>query len=228
MKAQKITTYDLPLAPPVELHRADIPIDLPMAADSVAILQLNIQSKLYPLKPDVVATKIISFPAAPQVFKIEPSANIPKKVSTSNVKFKPPFEVETITVSTKFDNMKGRVHRIVCKAPDKVKTFDSRYLDHAPISRTMLDKRLIPFPLLSDFMSELAKRHKTSYTNIQFIGAFDPIPLHLAEKFTIDSVYGVLKYYIGKEPKGERRFARMVYGRRRDTGDIVSAIFPVT
>ena len=226
--AHKIKTIDFPLSPPVESHRADVLIDLKLAAYPEPILGIKAQSKLYPLKPETVATYTLTFPTAPKIFKIDPLANIPKKIATTKIKFKPPAEIETITVRTAFDNMEGRVHRIVCKTPDKVKTFANPYLDHAPISREMLNKRFIPFPMLSDFMSELAKRNRTSYTNINFIGAFDPIPLHLAEKLTIDPVFGILKYYVRKEPKGERRFARMVYGRRRDTGDIVSAVFPVT
>ena len=226
--ALKIQTFDMPLSPPVESLHEDVLIELAVAPDSLEILDLSIKSAPYPLKPEVVATETITFPAAPKICKVEIKKSIPKKVATTNIKFKPANEVETITVPVKLSNLKVRIRKIVCKSPDDMKTYKNTFLDHAPIGREMLEKRFIPFPMLSDFMGELAKRHKTSYTNINFIGAFDPIPLHLAEKFTIDPVFGILKFYMRKEPKGERRFARVVYGRRRDNGEIVSAVFPVT
>ncbi|MFA6448620.1 MAG: hypothetical protein WCX65_04060 [bacterium] len=225
--AHKIKTIDFPLHPPVSSILADVLIGVRMAADIEPILGVPAASKSYPIQQENVATKVISFPSQPRVFKIEPTVDIPKKTPTYKYEFMPPKTVATSTERVSFESMKGRVRRIVLQAPDKLQTFRSHYLDHAMIGRESIDKRRIPFPALSDFMSELAKRNRTTYTNISFIGAFDPIPLHLAEKIMIDTTFGTLKYHIRKEPKGERRFVRLVYGRKRDTGEIVSAIFPV-
>lgn len=228
MMAHSVRTFALELTPPVESVRPEVMISVAAAADSAEVLAIKAVARKYALKPDSVATKVLTFPSNMSSVKIDITSGIPKKVTTSKLKFKPAQTVETRTVKVSFDSMKGRVKRIVFKPLEDIKTQKSEYLDNAPLSREMIDNRKIPFPVMSEFMSELAKKHKTSYTNIRFIGAFDPIPLHLAEKFTIDPVSGVLKFYMRKEPRGDRHFARVVYGRKRDTGEIVSAVFPVT
>ncbi len=226
--AHPVRTYALELTPPVESVRPEVSISVTSAADPAEVLAIKALARKYALKPDSVATRVLTFPDKMSSMKYDFAEGIPKKVATSKVKFKPAQTVDTRTVKVSFDSMKGRVKRMVFKPLENIKTQKSNYLDRAPLGREMLDNRRIPFPVMSEFMSELAKKHKTSYTNIKFIGVFDPIPLHLAEKFTIDPVSGVLKFYMRKEPRGDRHFARVVYGRKRDTGEIVSAVFPVT
>jgi hypothetical protein len=224
---RKIRTYPVELAPPVKTLAADFALPTALV-DEKQLLAIEAKAVRYPLKQETVATETIKFPARPKTLKVDPAADIPKKVGTRRYKIKPPARVGTLTISMKFNNMGGRVKRVPCKPPEKLKTYKSNRLDYAPIIRKALNRKRIPFPVISDFMSELAERHKTSYTNVKYVGIFDPVPLHLAEKMMIDTEMGILKFHIRKEPKGERRFVRMVYGRRRDTGEIISAVFPVT
>lgn len=223
----KCRTFKMELKPPVEVRSEELPLPVALV-DEKQLLHIDAVPVKYELKKEKIETTVIKFFTKPVVGKVDVREGFPKKMPTHKYKIKPPAKVDTRTISVKFDNMEGRVKRIECRPPKKVETFKSIYLDHAPISREALDRKRIPFPMMSDFMSELAKKHKVSYTNVKFIGAFDPIPLHFAEKLTIDTEMGILKFHVRKEPKKERRFARMVYGRRRDTGEIISAVFPVT
>jgi len=201
---------------------------LSLAARSGAeLLQMAAVSSRYPLENGPVATRAEHLSGKTEVRKIEISRAVARKVDTKKYPFRKVELLKTAAVAVAFPHTK-KTARILCRPPDKIKTYYSPIPKTMPISREMLDRRHIPFPVMSEYMSELARKSGTSYTNINFIGAFDPIPLHLAEKFVIDPTMGVLKFFMRKEPRGERNFARVVYGRLRDTGTIISAVFPVT
>jgi hypothetical protein len=182
----------------------------------------------YPLETDCVSTAIDNFGEKPDTTKVDLDSGADKKVGTRKYQFQRVEILKTEGVTVELPKVSKKIHKMRLGAPEKMKTFYSPYIETMPIGREMLNRNHIPFPVMSEYMSELAKRNSTSYTNIIFIGAFDPIPLHLAEKFVLDPTFGVLKYFMRKEPRGERNFARVVYGRLRDTGAIISAAFPVT
>lgn len=116
-----------------------------------------------------------------------------------------------------------------CRPPDKVKTQGGFDVRKYPIVRRMLDLKSVPYPTLTEYIMALADKHKTNYTNIKLIGIFDPIPVRLATNLTIDIEHGVLKYYIREKPieRTGPSVARMVYGRLRTTGDIISVAMKV-
>ena len=118
---------------------------------------------------------------------------------------------------------------VECTPPEGVKTFSSPYLENAPITRHALDRKHIPYPKMTDYMGALAERNGASYTDIKLIGVFDPVPVHYAKNFVIDTERGILKFNVRKNPvdTAGRRFVRIVYARRRSTGDIIYAFFPL-
>jgi len=179
------------------------------------------------LSGDKVGTELISFPTDMKSKEIVLKNDEEREVPTHDVDIPGPDRIGTKRVESGFPGIGEKIINIPCRPDEKIKTFSSPYLDHAPQRRFIIDMKKIPFPVLSEYMSELAARNKTSYTNIKFIGAFDPIPLHLAEKLTLDTGTGILKFHIRNKPEGERRFVRVVYGKKRSDGQIVSAIFPV-
>lgn len=226
--AREIRTFLFQLNPDVSSLAPDFSISASCAgAGSDDFLKIDAASSPYPIQSESIATFSQQLGEDVDVREIDVQADVKKKVGTSKYVFK---KVEPVKTRTAFAQavMGGKVHKIPCRPPDKIKTFYSPYPEKMPIGRQMLNPKHIPFPLISEFMSELAMRNDTNYTNIRLIGAFDPIPLHLAEKFVLDPTFGALKFHVRKEPRGERQFARVVYGRLRDTGKIISAVFPVT
>jgi hypothetical protein len=228
--AREIRTILFQLNPEVSSLAPDFAISASCpGSESGDVLKIEAGTSPYPIGNDKIAT----FPQqlgveSVGVMEIDVHAEIRKKVGTRKYPFNKVEMIKTRTVTAKLPDMGKRVHKISCRPPSKMKTFFSPYPETMPIGRRMLNPKHIPFPVISEFMSELARRNGTNYTNIRLIGAFDPIPMHLAEKLVIDPTFGTLKYHIRKEPKGERQFARVVYGRLRDTGKIISAVFPVT
>ncbi|HOY62771.1 MAG TPA: hypothetical protein PLK80_08660 [bacterium] len=226
--AKDIDTFEVALSPGVESSEADIAIPAPAVSEPEAAALAVPASVEYPLGPSRAATASLEFPDAVPSRDIDLLSGVVKKIASKDVAFIAATLIKTKPLKVDLPRVSEKTHSIPCVPPDGIKTFPSPYLDNAPQSREMLNMKRIPFPVLSEFMSELAKKNGTAYTNIVFIGAFDPVPTHLAEKLTLDTVMGVLKFYVRKEPRGERRFARVVYGRRRDNHEIISALFPVT
>jgi len=226
--AKDIDTFEIELSPGAESFEADIAMPAPAVSEPEAAALPAATSFDYPVKPDLAATASLEFPGDIPTSAVDLISGVVKKIASKNVAFSAATLIKTKPLKVDLPRISEKTHSIPCVPPDGIKTLSSPYLDNAPQSREMLNMKRIPFPVLSEFMSELAKKNGTSYTNIVFIGAFDPVPTHLAEKLTLDTVMGVLKFYVRKEPRGERRFARVVYGRRRDNSEIISALFPVT
>jgi hypothetical protein len=226
--AKDIDTFEIELSPGAESSEADIAIPAPAVSEPEAAALPAAATFDCPVKPDLAATTSLEFPGDIPSNDVDLLSGVVKKVASRDVAFIAATLIKTKPLNVELPSISEKTHSIPCVPPSGIKTFSSPYLDNAPQSREMLNMKRIPFPILSDFMSELAKKNGTAYTNIVFIGAFDPVPTHLAEKLTLDTVMGVLKFYVRKEPRGERRFARVVYGRRRDNHEIISALFPVT
>ncbi len=107
------------------------------------------------------------------------------------------------------------------------KSHKSNLIANMPITRTTIPLSSLPYPVISDFIIQLAQQNKTRYTNISLLGVYDPIPVHLATNLTIDSDRGILKFTTRKVPQGEKRFVRLAFGRLRSTDEIVTATLPM-
>jgi len=188
----------------------------------------DVKTNDYPVEPGTTTSRAyeIYFSTVSRAIGIQPAAGRPEtraveiyrpqrpKTSPAPV----PIQVERETTDVK------------CIPPEGVKTFSSPYLEHAPLTRYKLNSSYIPYPVLTDYMGALARKYETTYTDIKLIGIFDPVPAHLMADPVIDTDKGILKFNVRKEPAdtGGRRFVRVVYGRRRSTGGIVSAYFPIS
>ncbi|HOX28997.1 MAG TPA: hypothetical protein PLQ76_07590 [bacterium] len=224
--AHQVKTYKIDLGEGSDTNAAAFEIEV-KGAPPEPILDIPISYVDFQLKPEKVGTELVSFPTDPKVVNIEIESASKKKVATYKTDAWNKGSVTTKAPKVGRPGENKRSVAVPCKPPRKMKVFESDYLEKTPITRFMLDQRKIPFPVISEYMGELANKNKTNYTNIRLIGVFDPIPMHLAEKLTLDPTLGILKFFIRKEPLGDRRNVRVVYGRLRTTGDIISAVFPV-
>ena len=111
--------------------------------------------------------------------------------------------------------------------PVKIVSRRSGAVDGMAQTREMLELKHIDYPKISEFIVSIAKENGLNYSQIQLIGIFDPVPLHLASGLTLDPVSGKLRFIVSADPKAERRFARVAYARIRSTGAIVQSVFPV-
>lgn len=224
--ARRPRTYSFRLGVPVTSIAPDI--ELSAAARSAAPqLDITAQSREYKLKPDRVGTTGMTMSGDVAIASVPMLSGEQLNVSSSAVDFR---KVDMIETSKSLDVQlppSPAVHRIDCRPLDKVDTSISLVADHLPVTLHALDTRHIPYPTISEFIIKLAENAETSYTKIKFIGAFDPVPIHLARDLKLDADRGILTFYFREEPVRERQFARVVYGRIRLTGKIISAVFPV-
>lgn len=112
-------------------------------------------------------------------------------------------------------------------SPVEIVSRRSGAIDGMVQTREMLELKHIGYPIISEFIVSIAKENGLTYTQIQLIGIFDPVPLHLAQNLTLDPVSGKLRFMVRNDPKAEKRFARVAYARIRSTGAIVQSVFPV-
>lgn len=211
---------------PVKSVSIDI-LSIPTETSDADILRLDATSADFPLKAEDVETFALeshgeTTSTAIPLYSGDSAATITTGIDFKNVSMikTKSLEVELPPPPKTFD--------VECRPPAEVKTFYSPYLENAPIAREALDLKMIPYPVISEYIIALAERNNTNYTNISLIGIFDPVPAHLATGLTIDTVRGILKYYIRETPVDVNgpRIARVVYGRLRMTGEIVSAVLP--
>ncbi len=197
------------------------------AQNDVARLEIETRSNDYKLKPDRVATTGLTMSGKVKIDSVPLLRGEQLNVSSTAVEFNKVDMLETSTALEVRLPPSPRVHRIECRPPDKVETSISLIVNHMPITLHALDTSHVPYPQITEFIIKLAENAGTSYTKIKFIGAFDPVPVHLAKDLKLDTDRRILKFHIREEPNRERRFVRMVYGRIRLTGEIISAVFPV-
>lgn len=224
--AKNLRTKTVEITLPVKSAALDM-LSIPTETADADILRLDAVSADYPLKPEDVETFAVEAGGEVSSTPVSLYSGDSAETKTTKIDFKnisivnsKSLEVELPPPPETFD--------VECRPPAEVETFYSPYLENAPIAREALDLKKIPYPVISDYIIALAERNNTNYTNISLIGIFDPVPTHLATGLTIDSVRGILKYYIRETPieVNGPRIARVVYGRLRTTGDIVSAVLP--
>jgi len=224
-----IRTYRTDVTIPVESVAADVSLNVAAAAGGSELFRIETKSSKYLLNPESGATIPLEFAGRVETVSVPVLRGKPLRVSTRRVPVERAKDVRTVKVVTKPPGA-GKSRSIDCRPPADVKVFKNTYMDRMPIRRHMLDLKYVPYPAITDFVILLAEKNGIKYTNVQLIGVFDPVPVHLAAGLVLDPVNGVLKYSIrGKPVETEgRKIARVIYGRNRATDEIISAVAPVT
>ena len=112
---------------------------------------------------------------------------------------------------------------------ENITTYQSIALDNAYLTLEMINLRFINYPRITEFITRLAEEHKLHYSQVKLIGIYEPVPLHLAYDMKLDPVSGKLRYRVRpRDPKDEKRFARVAYARVSLSDKIISTNYPVT